>query len=59
MTLSCKSLIVIVVVVVLVKAILTVMKQLKELQRKPGKNSEASMGFKPMTSTIPVQCSIS
>ena len=27
------------------------MKQLKQLQRKPRKNSEASMGFKPMTRT--------
>ena len=41
----------------LVKVILTVMKQLKQLQRKPRKKSEASTGFEPVTSTIPVQCS--
>ena len=33
----------------------TVMKIL--LQRKPRKNSEASTGFEPMTSAIPVRCS--
>ena len=42
---------------ILEKVILTVMKQLKELQNKPRKNSEASTGFEPVTSTIPVQCS--
>ena len=35
-----------------VKVILTVMKQLKELQKKPRKKSEASTGFEPVTSTI-------
>ena len=39
---------------ILVKGILTVMKQLKQLERKPRKNYKASMGFKSMTSTIPV-----
>ena len=34
-----------------VKGILTVMKQLKQLQRKHRKNSEAWTGFEPMTST--------
>ena len=31
------------------------MKELKQLQIKPRKNSEAPTGFKPMTSTILVQ----
>ena len=35
-----------------VKVILTVMKQLKQLQRKPRKNSEAQTGFEPMTTSI-------
>ena len=38
----------------LVKVILAVVKQLKQLQRKPRKNSEASTGFEPMTSAISV-----
>ena len=41
-----------------VKVIFTVVKQLiKQLQRKPRKNSEAWTGFEPMTSVIPVRCS--
>ena len=40
-----------------VKVIFAVMKQLKQLQRKPRKKSEASTGFEPMTSAIPVRCS--
>ena len=39
------------------KVILAVMKQLKQLQRKPRTNSEASTGFEPMTYAIPVRCS--
>ena len=39
-----------------VKVIFAVVKQLKQLQRKPRKKSEAPMGFKPMTSVIPVRC---
>ena len=38
--------------VVLVKVILTVVKQLEQLQRKPGTNSEAAAGLEPMTSAI-------
>ena len=38
-----------------VKVIAAVMKQLKQLQRKPRKKSEALLGFKPMTSAIPVR----
>ena len=37
-----------------VKVIFTVKKQLTQLQRKPRKKSEASMGFEPMTSVIQV-----
>ena len=36
---------------IVVKLILAVMKQLKQLQRKPRKNSEASTGFEAMTNT--------
>ena len=39
-----------------VKAILTVIKQLKQLQRKPRKNSEAPPELEPLTSTILMQC---
>ena len=37
--------------------ILAVVKQLKQLQRNLWNNSEASTGFEPMTSAIPVRCS--
>ena len=40
-----------------VKEIFAVVSQLQQLQIKPRKNSEASMGFEPMTSAIPVRCS--
>ena len=36
----------------LVKEIFAVMKQLKQLQRKPRKNYEASRRFEPMTSPV-------
>ena len=39
-----------------VKEIFAVVKQ-HSCKESPEKNSEASMGFKPMTSAIPVQCS--
>ena len=42
-------------VIIEVKVTLAVMKQLKQLQRKPRKNYEASTGFKPMTSAIQYQ----
>ena len=38
-----------------VKEIFAVVKQLKRLQIKPRKKSEAPTGFKPMTSTIPIR----
>ena len=40
-----------------VKVIFAVVKQLKQLQRKPRKNSEASRRFETMTSAILVRCS--
>ena len=40
-----------------VKEIVAAVKQLKQLQIKPRKNSEAPTGFEPMTSVIPVRCS--
>ena len=42
-----------------VKVIFAVVKQLKQLQRKPRKKSEAPLGFKPMTSVIPVRYQLS
>ena len=55
--LSCMFKLCVAVYRILVKVILAVVKQLKQLQRKPRKNSEASTGFEPMTSTILVPCS--